>query len=497
MSVLFGGWRGRRACRHVALSIATHAVRERRGGGRRSGCGNAAAPPDATLPPIPLNPPPTASSTGGSRKRESLDGAPTPPAATAAPAGGTRRTAGDGWVGEDAWTRDGATPPSAADDDDDPWAWVPPDAAAAAAGASTPDTEPRPQRPCSPRPKARRPPPRRRPPPSPGSPACDEDEDLDGWSSAAATLESEWGGGGGGAPGAPPPPAPRASRATGGAWTAAADRATASEADLASDGYGEETGGGKEGDGDASTTTHPDVTPLTAAEVETLLPIIPAPDQVAYFNADGATVLQRAGLCLLVTLATAKAAPAAAAGALTGPLWWPLLAAASRNRRLRTSGQAVGLWRARVLEANVSNAGGGATAGGRRDRRRATARAAPAPPLLTLVVGDDSGATCELRVPYTRAHDGIRVGEGAELLVVATAPRFSRFRALREAYLPGAGLWVADYPAANRREFVRVSLAVEEERAAEREEWGGEDDATGRADDDGAWQEDAWDVGRE
>ena len=452
-----------------------------------------------TPPCHPLTPPTTASSTGGPRKRESMDGAPTPPVATAAPAGGTRRTSGDGWGEADAgaWTRAGATNPSAADDDGDPWAWVPPDAAAAAAGASTPDTEPRPQRPRSPRPKAWRPPPRRRPAPSPGSPAYDEDEDFDGWNSAAATLESEWGGGGGGAPGAPPPPPPRASRATGGAWTAAADRATASEADLASDGYGEETGGGEvREDGDAS-TTRPNVIPLTAAEIETLLPIIPAPDQVAYFNADGATVLQRAGVCLLVTLATAKAAPAAAAGALTGPLWWPLLAAASRNRRLRTSGQAVGLWRARVLEAIVSNAGGGVTSGGRRDRRRATARAAPGPPLLTLVVGDDSGATCELRVPYTRAHDGIRVGEGAELLVVATAPRFSRFRALREAYLPGAGLWVADYPAANRREFVRVSLAVEEERAAEREAWGaGDEDAT-PADDDGAWQEDAWDVGRE
>jgi len=245
---------------------------------------------------------------------------------------------------------------------------------------------------------------------------------------------------------------------------------------------------------------------------------------VAFFNSDGAAVVQRLGLSLLVTLATAKAAPAAAAGALTLPLWYPLAAAAVRNGKLRgvnsfsaalggrrggrkrrsnassssSSSAAVGIWRARVLDARVGNGrrGGGSS-------RSSSPSASPlglGPPTLTLTIGDDSGATTKLVVPYERVHDAIEVGEAAELLVVASgnskrqqqrrkrrsyrlyddddgrendiASAFGGFRAVREAYLPGAGLWVSgdEYPSLDRRAFVRVSLSIEEERRAEEEE---------------------------
>ena len=253
------------------------------------------------------------------------------------------------------------------------------------------------------------------------------------------------------------------------------------------------------------------------------MPLTPLPDQVAFFNSDGAAVVQRLGVSLLVTLATAKAAPAAAAGALTLPLWYPLAAAAVRNGRLRgansfsavlgrrggrrggrdrnrrgggggdsSSPPAVGIWRAKVLDARVGN---GRRGGG--SRRSSSVGVAPplglGPPTLTLTIGDDSGATTRLVVPYERVHDAIEVGEAAELLVVASGKRqqqrrrkrfnnddndddiasaFGGFRAVREAYLPGAGLWVSgdEYPSLDRRAFVRVSLAVEEERRAQAQE---------------------------
>ena len=122
------------------------------------------------------------------------------------------------------------------------------------------------------------------------------------------------------------------------------------------------------------------------------------------------------------------------------------------------------------------------------------------PPTLTLTIGDDSGATTKLVVPYERVHDAIEIGEAAELLVVASgagggkrqrrrkrrsrfdgdedgdgdgiASAFGGFRAVREAYLPGAGFWVSgdEYPSLDRRAFARVSLSVEEERRLQAEE---------------------------
>jgi hypothetical protein len=360
---------------------------------------------------------------------------------------------------------------------DDPWAWLPPDAGAdgwgdTGAASGWPGGEAGPRAPRAP-PRARRPPPRRRAPP----PGAAFDPADDPYAAARAAVEADWGAAGRGAGEPRDGDAPRAR------WTAAADRAATTEAALDDDGYGPENevawGGEGEGGDDDTPRARPDIEPLTPAEVNALLPAAPAPSQVAYFNADGATVLQRVGLCLLVTLATAKAAPAAAAGALTGPLWYPLLAAAARNRRVRASGSAIGLWRARVLAAGVANA------------RPPRPGAGPGAPTLTLIVGDDSGATCEVCVPYERDYDRVAVGEAAELLAVATADGFARFRALREVYLPGAGLWIADYPAADRRAFVRVSLAVEAERASAGG-WGDGGGAGGEAPAGGVGEDDAY-----
>jgi hypothetical protein len=205
----------------------------------------------------------------------------------------------------------------------------------------------------------------------------------------------------------------------------------------------------------------PDITPLSPAEADALLPFTPQPDQVRAFNADGAALVQRVGASLLVTLACVKA-PAAAAGALTAPLWWPLARAALRNRGLRRGDPPVGLWRARVLEAGFEAGGGGGGA------------LAAAPGSLRLLVGDDSGARTLVVAPYeARRHAEIRVGDAAELVVLGRGgppgsgpAAFVRgFRALPEAYLPETGQWVgAGYPYVDRRAAMRLSVLVEEER---------------------------------
>ena len=50
------------------------------------------------------------------------------------------------------------------------------------------------------------------------------------------------------------------------------------------------------------------------------------------------------------------------------------------------------------------------------------------------------------------AHRGnaLRLGDDAELLVVSSTPTFAKFTAIKEAYCPQTGSWLANYPYINR-----------------------------------------------
>jgi len=58
--------------------------------------------------------------------------------------------------------------------------------------------------------------------------------------------------------------------------------------------------------------------------------------------------------------------------------------------------------------------------------------------VLQLLIGDDSGARVELEVPFAPEHSDIRIGDIAHLVVVSDRPDMSRFRVVREAYIPEA-----------------------------------------------------------
>ncbi|KAK9842506.1 hypothetical protein WJX81_003292 [Elliptochloris bilobata] len=185
-------------------------------------------------------------------------------------------------------------------------------------------------------------------------------------------------------------------------------------------------------------------------EVDRLLPLAPSPEQVAFCSGDLVALWQRLGLSALVTLAAVKNA-GLAAGALTFPLWWPLLQAAGRNRAVRSRFRHVGFWRARVVDVEVT--------------QRAT-RGRLAEPSLRVLVGDASGARSEVLVPFLRRYESIEVGEPAELLVLSQRRKFDSFKALKEVYLPESGLWLADYPYVSRAAFLAVSLDLDRERRA-------------------------------
>jgi hypothetical protein len=204
----------------------------------------------------------------------------------------------------------------------------------------------------------------------------------------------------------------------------------------------------------------PSVTPLSAEERQAVLPASATGAQYAYFWGPFDASLQRFFASLLAGL-LASGLPLLAVPASLYFLWAPLALAARRNAPLRRLPYA-GLWHCRVLSAQVTAAEpGGALFDHQGDaflpRRRAST-------LFRVLLGDDSGARLRLDVPFSPEQRGVREGDAAEVLVLSDDSRLRRLRALREAYLPEMGLWLCEYPFAERSmlEALSDSLAIEE-----------------------------------
>ena len=233
----------------------------------------------------------------------------------------------------------------------------------------------------------------------------------------------------------------------------------------------------------------PDVTLLTQREIQSLLPIGATGEQYAYFWGGPETAVQRLGLSLVGLVATVNLTALLAVPTATFFLWAPVALAARRNSAAR-AGRNIGLWRARVLAVATRDAApgpgyfderfGGRTPGSdggyrgadgnsgnfgnRRDVSRETW-------MLSLLVGDYSGARVELRVPLQRQHAKIREGDEVEMVVGSDESYFARFEAVREAYFPRTDTWVGEYPFLDRRAMPAISGRI----ARDREAWAARD----------------------
>ena len=63
------------------------------------------------------------------------------------------------------------------------------------------------------------------------------------------------------------------------------------------------------------------------------------------------------------------------------------------------------------------------------------------------------------RPPRPPRYELLEEGEPAELLVLSDSPEFESFRAVKDVYLPQAGLWLSEYPYCDRTALLDVSLA--------------------------------------
>jgi len=207
---------------------------------------------------------------------------------------------------------------------------------------------------------------------------------------------------------------------------------------------------------------------------------VPTPRQARHYRPRSLPErVVQAAAAVGASVALSKAA-LLAGPALLYPIWGPWVRAGTRNAGvyLKQRFEALGLWRATVLSVRVdtvpSALGGGSGAGGVGGGGLAEALigagvvGAPRD-TVTLVVGDpwSGGARVDLTLPYALGAEDVVAGEPAELLVLCADrrdPGRAPFRAVREVYLPAAGLWLADYPFVSRERFLDISLAIERAR---------------------------------
>lgn len=212
----------------------------------------------------------------------------------------------------------------------------------------------------------------------------------------------------------------------------------------------------------------PDIRALAEAQSSALLPGSASGPQYTYYFGSLDTALRRLSVSLGLTFLTVNVSNILAVPAGLYWLWSPVALAARRNAPMRKY-IFKGMWRAEVLGVRTAW----------RDAKPATEEqsfdvyfgltgAQPDGRVLQLLIGDGSGARVDLEVPLQPEHRDIRVGDIAHLVVVSDIPNMTRFRVVREAYLPEPSVWVSDYPFSERSVFMYISDEIEMEQLRRR-----------------------------
>lgn len=206
-------------------------------------------------------------------------------------------------------------------------------------------------------------------------------------------------------------------------------------------------------DADDPADRSPDVTALSRREADQLLKLYPQSQQIKYYSGAAVDLGVRLGTGLVATIATSKI-PLLASLTLSYPLWWPVYQAFWQNQKLRSQYRYVGFWQTSVLSVTLQQQPG--------FQNRDTSQ-----PTVSFLFGDESSARTQVDVPYNDRYQDVYKGESAELLLLSNTPDFSSFKALKEAYLPESGIWIAKYPFLDRDVFLDISLDIARERQSE------------------------------
>ncbi|MEB3232111.1 MAG: phosphate ABC transporter permease [Leptolyngbyaceae bacterium] len=139
-------------------------------------------------------------------------------------------------------------------------------------------------------------------------------------------------------------------------------------------------------------------------------------------------------------------------------LWVPIFLAAKTNWDYRRY-QYSGFWRGEVLDKFVTDEV--VSTGEQVNKRGELVVTQNREKRLNLDVGDETGFTIRVNVPYKRNHQGIRPGDVAEMVVVSTRPDLGRLAKLSDVYVRDSAVWVSNYPYVQRAAFLDVEKRLE------------------------------------
>lgn len=193
----------------------------------------------------------------------------------------------------------------------------------------------------------------------------------------------------------------------------------------------------------ASASTRLDLWPLTTDDLQSLFPASGTPAQYSYYWGSWDRAVQRIAVSLLITLMASNSNAVVAAGALSYCFWGPILQSVARNLSVKKFPYGA-FWTAQVLEIGFA--------------RRRGRRGAQPTEMSRIRVGEPGAADVMVEVAYERAHDFVRVGDPAVLVVLSNSPTLQSFKAVRDVYLPFSRLWLVDYPFVSRTGFQRAFL---------------------------------------
>lgn len=205
--------------------------------------------------------------------------------------------------------------------------------------------------------------------------------------------------------------------------------------------------------------------PITRETFEELVPRYATGEQYRYMSGKWSDFLRRLLISIIGVLAAFMLNAVLpqgfeilefVIGIVTGLywLWSPVYWASLRNLKTRRYPYS-GFWRGRVVDAFPSeelvgteetvNKQGELVVVENRERR------------LNLEVADKQGFSTLIQVPLQRAHQMIRPGDRAEMLVMSNRPDLSYISQFSDVHLVDYDLWVSDYPSVRRDVFQDVS----------------------------------------
>lgn len=212
--------------------------------------------------------------------------------------------------------------------------------------------------------------------------------------------------------------------------------------------------------------------PITRTKFEQLIPILATGSQYKYCWGKWSDFLQRviisiAAIALIYAFLRFLSPDdvewqAPIPMVIGGLYWWwiPIVLASRRNWETRQFPYS-GFWRGEVLDIYVTDklVSEKETV----DNKGNLVVIEDIETRLNLELGDETGFSTEISVPWKKAYKSIAPGQMVEMLVMSYRPDLSSFAKVSDVYLPDLNFWLSDYPCLRRDAFMEIGQQIDDD----------------------------------